>query len=145
MGAPLPTVWTERTWCVYSVVMLIELAMMALLHTGSSSSDDGAAPPVVTVTRTCSDGAHGRVCRTSTRTVTGSRAKRASAKPAKPPVDPTVVHAAAVSSMTRIYVNTTPVAQVHQYVALGYPDISGVITVPTVVATQVAQMPTFPQ
>lgn len=125
--------------------MILELAMMALLHSSASSADDGAAPPVVTVTRTCSDGAHGHVCRTSTRTVTGSHAKRAGAKPAKPPVDPAVVHAAAVSSMTRIYVNTTPVAQVHQYVALGYPDISGVITVPTIVATQVAAMPAFPQ
>lgn len=135
--------WTEHASCVYSVGMILELAMMALLHSSASSADDGAAPPVVTVTRTCSDGAHGHVCRTSTRTVTGARAKRATAKPA--PVSPTVATASASAGLTRIYVVTTPVAQVHQYVALGYAPVAGVITVPTIVATQVAAMPAFPQ
>lgn len=66
-------------------------------------------------------------------------------KAPKPPVDTVANTAAANAGVTRIYVVTTPVAQVHQYGALGYAPVAGVITVPTIVATQVAAMPAFPQ
>lgn len=125
-------------------------------------SSVGVSGPVVSpvgVKRAAVRGVRSTTARTGagrTATSRGASHKGASkgaavAKPAKgaravkPPVDTAANTAAANAGMTRIYVVTTPVAQVHQYVALGYTPTAGVITVPTIVATQVAAMPAFPQ
>ena len=121
--------------------MLIELALAAVLHT-SPTPPSGDGGPQVTVTHTCTDGAKGRVCHTSTRTVTrtGGPVKAAKGAAAKPPVD-TVGNTRKASVVSVVPVTMlTGTMLVHLH-AMGYDAVGGSISVPTVLLTEVLRMP----